>query len=410
MPLSKSLQTQPASPSRRQRFSPLLLLFVVFCFWFSLYTYPSILTPYLESLDASHSFAGIVVGSYGFTQMLLRLPAGVLSDKLRRKKIFVSAGLFFSFISALGFIWTQNLWLILLLRAMAGIAAAMWVQMSTLYLSYHQSEESWSAMGRVNFANTFATMVATLIGGTMANRWSWAYAFVPAAAVAAIGLVASLFLHEDLAPQSDADTAPQLREAFSIGRDRLLLLASLAALLAQLVSFATAQGFVPVYAKQLGARTDQIALMATLATLPRAIASLFGGRLAGRKRSSAAHLVAFAFLINGTMIAVLPLIDNFILLTLTQMVAGFGSGLQMTVLMGLCTQQIPAERKSTAMGFYQAVYGIGMVIGPVMVGTISDLLSLNLAFLLIATISFASLFLVRLLKIESVRDDGDRAD
>lgn len=400
----KSLQTQLLSPSRGQRLSPLLLLFVVFCFWFSLYTYPSILTPYLEGLDASHSFAGVVVGSYGFTQMLLRLPAGVFSDKLRRKKIFVSAGLFFSLISAVGFIWTQNLWLILMLRAMAGVAAAMWVQMSTLYLSYHQTQDSWAAMGRVNFANTFATTVATLVGGTMANRWGWTYAFVPAAAVAAIGLIASLFLHEERLSPSDDLPATSFRESFSIGRDRLLLLASVAALLAQLVTFSTAQGFVPVFAKNLGARTDQIALMATLATLPRAIASLFGGRMAGRKRTTAAQLVAFGFLINGTMIAVLPLISNFTLLIVTQMLAGFGSGLQMTLLMGLCTQNIASDKKSTAMGFYQAVYGIGMVIGPVVVGAISDLLSLNAAFILISAISFASLFLVRLLKQESLRD------
>ena len=392
--IPNAVRSERSAQSVWHRLSPHLLLFVVFCFWFSLYTYPSILTPYLDELNASHSFSGVVVGSYGFTQMLLRLPAGILSDKLRKKKIFVSAGLLFSLISALGLISSRELWLILILRAMAGVAAAMWVQMSTLYISYYRGGDSWKAMGRVNFANTSATMLATLTGGSMANRWGWAYAFIPAAAVAGLGLVASLFLREEQREPADDGRELSLKDALMIGWEKLLLKTALLALLAQLVTFATAQGFVPIYAKQLGARTDQIALMATLATLPRAIASLFGGRMAGRKRMAATHLILFGFLVNGLMITALPLMKHLGLIVVSQMICGFGSGLQMTLLMGLCTQNISSERKSTAMGFFQAVYGIGMVLGPVMVGGLSDLLTLNIAFVFIGAISLFGAWVV----------------
>lgn len=395
--------SRPSSASWWTRLSPHLLLFVVACFWFSLYTYPSILTPYLDELQSTYSFSGVVVGSYGFTQMLLRLPAGVFSDKLRKKKVFVSIGLLCSFLSALGFTMTQELWLILILRALAGVAAAMWVQMSTLYISYYPAEDNMKAMGRINFANTSATMVATLFGGLLAKRFGWSAAFVLAAAVAALGLFASLFI-QDEAPDDSLGAARQdvrIRDAFLIGSEPLLLITSILALLSQLVAFATAQGFVPVFAKSLGAQTDQIALMATLATLPRAVASLLGGQLASGKRFTASRLIAFGFLINGAMILLLPLIQSFPLLVLTQMACGFGAGLQMTLLMGLCTRNIPASKKASAMGFFQAVYGIGMVLGPVIVGGMSDVLSLNSAFILIGSISLLALPLMHRYRMEA---------
>ncbi len=380
------------------RLSPHILLFVVFCFWFSLYTYPSIFTPYLDDLGSSLSFSGVVVGSYGFTQMLLRLPAGVLSDKLQNKKVFVSAGLFFSFISALGFILTSQLWLILMLRALAGVAAAMWVQMSTLYISYYHAENSWKATGRINFTNAFGTMLATLSGGLLADRFGWTSAFILAASVAAIGLFGSFFVKETLEEDSEPEelyndttkpmkTSFSLLDAFLVGKDKLLLWSSIFALMAQLVTFATAQGFVPIYAKQLGAGTDQIALMATLAAVLRAVASLIGGSLAGGKRISAKQLIIFGFILNGSMILLLPFIPNMPLLIVNQMLCGLGGGLQMTLLMGLCTRNIASDKRSSAMGFYQAVYGIGMVLGPVIVGTLSDTFSLELGFTIIGIIS-----------------------
>ena len=50
----------------------------VFCaatalFWFAMYTYVPILTPYVEHLGGSLSMAGMVVGAYGLTQMLVRI-------------------------------------------------------------------------------------------------------------------------------------------------------------------------------------------------------------------------------------------------------------------------------------------------------------------------------------------------
>ena len=48
------------------------------------------------------------------------------------------------------------------------------------------------------------------------------------------------------------------------------------------------------------------------------------------------------------------------------------------------------------MGFYQAIYGLGMFTGPVAVGFISDIASLNLGFYFAAFISIVAAFMVKM--------------
>ena len=69
------------------------LLAAVFLFWFSVYTYPSFLTTYAtDTLGATKVMAGMIVGSYGLTQMVLRIPLGIVSDIIRKRKPFVMLG------------------------------------------------------------------------------------------------------------------------------------------------------------------------------------------------------------------------------------------------------------------------------------------------------------------------------
>ena len=64
-----------------------------FLMWFSIYTYQSNFTPYMDSLAFSPSMIGLVIGSYGFTQMIFRIPLGILSDRLGTRKLFIIIGL-----------------------------------------------------------------------------------------------------------------------------------------------------------------------------------------------------------------------------------------------------------------------------------------------------------------------------
>jgi len=51
-----------------------------------------------------------------------------------------------------------------------------------------------------------------------------------------------------------------------------------------------------------------------------------------------------------------------------------------TLLMGLSISDIPPQGRATAMGFFQATYGLGMFIGPFVTGWIGHSFGLGTAF------------------------------
>lgn len=58
-----------------------LFLSTVFCFWFSMFIYVQTFGGYLAFLDFGYYATGIIMGSYGIMQIILRFPIGFLADR-----------------------------------------------------------------------------------------------------------------------------------------------------------------------------------------------------------------------------------------------------------------------------------------------------------------------------------------
>ena len=68
-----------------------------------MYTYPSFLSGYVQNvLGAGSVLVGMIVGSYGFVQMLLRIPLGICSDRVKKRRVFVQAGFLATILSGAG--------------------------------------------------------------------------------------------------------------------------------------------------------------------------------------------------------------------------------------------------------------------------------------------------------------------
>jgi MFS family permease len=57
--------------------------------------------------------------------------------------------------------------------------------------------------------------------------------------------------------------------------------------------------------------------------------------------------------------------------------------------MSLCIKSIDRSKHATAMGFFQAIYGVGMFIGPVITGFINDAAKLFWGFWVSAAVGLA---------------------
>lgn len=59
-------------------------------------------------------------------------------------------------------------------------------------------------------------------------------------------------------------------------------------------------------------------------------------------------------------------------------------------------------KRATAMGFYQAIYGLGMFLGPLAMGGMGDLLTLNEGFIILGLLgcvtSILAFFMIKIVK------------
>ena len=105
--------------------------------------------------------------------------------------------------------------------------------------------------------------------------------------------------------------------------------------------------------------------------LPNTVISRFSGGVLARRFGRRAVLVGgFACLAAACLLY--PHTKSLAELIAVQALFGSGVGLIMPITMASAIQDIPNERRGAAMGIYQAVYGLGMFLGPVLAGWVIE--------------------------------------
>ena len=89
-------------------------------------------------------------------------------------------------------------------------------------------------------------------------------------------------------------------------------------------------------------------------------------------------------------VAVIPWTTTYGMLVATQMLGGLGRGLTYPMLMAMSIRDFSHEERATAMGFFQAIYALGMFAGPTASGFVGDLLGFEGIFLSSSLVALAS--------------------
>ncbi|MCL2098966.1 MAG: MFS transporter [Oscillospiraceae bacterium] len=367
-----------------------IIFAATFLMWFSIYTYQSNFTPYMQdTLKFTPSMAGLVVGSYGFVQMVLRIPLGIFSDKLKTRKLFIILGLAFTFISALLLFVSDSFILVLIARAGAGVAASAWVNFIVLFSSYYDKDKTVSAAGTLTFFNNIGQLCGILCGSLLVSftLQKDKSAFLLAVFAGLAAFACSFLIYED----REKINIPKTREPAKFTElltNKPLIAVSLIGAVSQLITFSTIFGFTPAYAKNiLGTSEIQNGLLMIFSYIPTALGALFLGRfLAGRIKEY--KLVTAGMLILGVTTILIPFTYNYGTLLVTQVIAGFGKGVSFPLLMGLSIKKIQEHKRGAAMGIFQAVYSFGMFFGPFITGLINENFELGAAFIFIGAVCF----------------------
>ena len=131
----------------------------------------------------------------------------------------------------------------------------------------------------------------------------------------------------------------------------------------------------PLHAESLGASKFALGIIGVAALVPYTLTAPMNHHFAARLGENRAVFVGI--LVMAMTMFVVPLIHNIPLLVISQGASGFGRGLVYPLLMGLSIREISGEDRATAMGVFQAIYAIGMFLGPTTTGAVADAVGLS---------------------------------
>jgi DHA1 family multidrug resistance protein-like MFS transporter len=331
---------------------------------------------YAENLGATGIWLGIIFASFSISRSIFMPIAGWLSDR-RGRKLFLSIGLFSYAIISLGYIWADSVSQLTIVRLINGATAGMVIPIAQAYVgdvSPEGEEGRW--MGYFNAAFFTGFGFGPLMGGALTEHFGMNIAFSTMGGLNMLAfLIVAFLLPEARQRKSTASLRPSFREMGTSNMIKGLFSFRLAFSLGR-GTFAT---FLPIFAGvYLGLSPTLIGVLLAVNILLMSLLQIYGGHIADRLNRRA--LVIIGGLINLAFLALIPLGGNFWQLLGICALGGLSGAISMPAASALVVEEGRKFGMGSTMAIFSMAFSIGMAIGPLLAGAISDIVNIQSAF------------------------------
>ena len=361
-----------------------------------------VLPRFAQDLGAAPETIGLIVAASTITGVVIKLPAGALSDVLGRKRMMLLGCLFFAGPPFL-YPFVHSLGALLALRFLHGFATAIFSPVASAFVADLFARGRGQKLGWFASANDLGGTMGPLLGGLLLF-WTASYpvTFMVVGVLGLLPLAFILGLPEDRTPRQTSSTLGASSRRFwtgirEVASSRAVVIASVLEA-AMYVGYGAFLGFFPPYARGIGLNDAQISVVlgAQLATtmVAKPLAGWLSDRV-GRKPMILAGLFVCAL----TLPAV-PALTSMWLLSAVSALFGLGVAIVTPSTTALVADLVKAGRMGSAMGVFGTIWDCGEAAGPILAGVLIASLSYAPAFGLIA----AFMVLVALVFFIAVKD------
>ncbi len=392
MPSAKSQQPKAGplegiglSPRNRNILLWMCLLIAVNQFGFG--SVVPVVALYAEDFGVSQAAIGLTIGVYGLARFLVNYPSGRLSEQIGRKPTLAIGGAI-TVAGCIACAIAPNYPLFLAGRFIAGAGAAFVLTAGQIVVADIASPHN---RGRVMAIYTgvfvFAVGAGSFPGGWLATHFSLAAPFWANAILAAIVTVLAFFFVPETRPERAKSSepvagAPPKPRGLAAFRSQFLLLTAIQGFaLISLVSFVTffartggLFNVIPLLAEdEIGLKPDQIGLGIGMISIVGLLLVYPSGVLVDRYGRKAV-IVPSALFSAGAMVlfVVAGTFGGFLVASFFWAAA---SGVSGAAPAAYAADLAPPDQVGPAMGLYRTIADLGYVVGPLLLGLISDLVS-----------------------------------
>ena len=365
--------------------------------WFSLYIYVPVLPIYSKDLGSSLQFIGIIVGSYAVGQILFRIPIGYLSDRLKSRKLFSVLSGIVSFLGSSYLFISNSPNDVLIGRTITGVAAAGWVAISVYYSSFFPRNERFKSSTIILSSNMLSVFLGTFLSGYISDLISIKTCFLLSMVAAILSSILFLFSKEK---PFDAKSQFSTIQFINLLRNKLLICLCLIGIFIQFITFSINFSYFPIYLNKLSFSDSIVGNLVAFYTLASFIGTISSPRLI--KRFGLWKIFIYSAILIGLTTLITPLFENLFLLIFLRLIGGIGGGIIFSSCMSSIVRGFQENYQASAMGIFQAVYAIGMFLGPILSGVIGSYINLESVFIFSSSITLPIILISFFIKKEEL--------
>jgi MFS family permease len=360
---------------RRRIFSVLFL--TIFSSMLGIGIILPLLPIYAEDLGAKGLAIGFIFSGFSLSRSVFSPIVGRLSDRWGRK-VFITTGLFLYWLVGIGFLFSNTVMDLIIVRCFQGFAAAMIIPLAMAYIgeiSPLNKEGRYMGLFTVSLFAGFGT--GPLLGGMLMSRYGIRIDFYAMIALCFVAFILVLVYlpeqrtHEQEGRGQRSSFMDIMKSPVSVG----LLLFRFTQAYARGVLIT----FLPIFTHNtIGMNASEIGLVISANILLNAFLQAPFGRLADRfNKTWLIFSGAFPFALS--MIAITHTLDFFQVFSIA-MVMGISGALSLPSASAIAVIEGRKYGMGSIMGLYNMAMSIGLAVGPISAGLISDLAGLRASF------------------------------
>ena len=328
---------------------------------------------YAKELGATGVSIGFFFASFPLAQILFMPLIGRLSDRHGRKA-FIAAGLLLSSLMSLVYVSAPNIVYLTLGRFFQGIAVALIIPISTAYVGdLAPAERRGELMGIFNLALTSSIGVGPLLGGWVSDTYGMALSFYLMGGLNGLAFLFVLFfLYETRSPHTEVQRSPSYRELLRRPSVRGITLYRMVTSIQMGLWFS----FLPLLAVELlQLSQSRIGIIMATYMLVNSLVQIPFGRMADRY-SKRLLIIISGYLASFAFVTIL-FSAGFWDLLLISAFTGIMGALAGPALTALAAGEGKQGGMGAMMGVLNMALSVGMMLGPVVAGMLSDIVGLR---------------------------------